>query len=305
MKTITKNRTQLQTNWVDPMPAKGEGQYPKISLSIIRFLFGFLGRIFPKKAGAIAYKLFTTPRVRARHNSSDSIIESARVFEFLYAKRMLKVYEWGSGDKVVLLVHGWESRGTAMRTFVPNLLAQGYRVVAFDGPAHGNSGGKRTNLPNFAGAIKAVINHIGGVDSIITHSFGGPSTMYALSAIDNSLKVRNMVMIAGPSQMSMVWQNTVNILNVPPKAAAHFRFILERKVNMTMEQIDSPLFKNKMKVDKMLVVHDQTDKIIPFSQAEANYADIEMADLLEVNGFGHYRLMKNPDLINYVTDFIG
>jgi alpha-beta hydrolase superfamily lysophospholipase len=61
-------------------------------------------------------------------------MEQAEVFEFMYKGKILKGYSWGTGKRNV--VHGWESRGTALRSFVPVLLEKGFRVVAFDAPAH-------------------------------------------------------------------------------------------------------------------------------------------------------------------------
>ena len=117
---LTKARVQfIQSNRKpkEALPCR----YP-VSLRLIRVAFATLGRLFPSLASKVAFRLFTTPRRRARHKSSDPILEKAEVFEFLYGEQMLKGYQWGSGGRTVLLVHGWESRGTALRTFVPSLL---------------------------------------------------------------------------------------------------------------------------------------------------------------------------------------
>ena len=166
MKQIIEFKSDFQDGKSE-MPTR----YPALAFRLVRFGFQTLGRLFPQKAAEIAYKLFSTPRSRAKHRASDPILEQAHLFEVLYGKYILKGYEWGSGEKTILLVHGWESRGTALRTFVPALLKKGYKVVAMDGPAHGNSSGKSTNLPIFAGAVLAFIQQLGGVHGIITHSF--------------------------------------------------------------------------------------------------------------------------------------
>lgn len=48
-------------------------------------------------------------------------------------------YAWGEGP-AVLLVHGWSSHTGCMAGFVDPLLERGFRVVAFDAPAHGRIG---------------------------------------------------------------------------------------------------------------------------------------------------------------------
>ena len=137
--------------------------------------------------------------------------------------RILKAYEWGSGEETALLVHGWESRGTALRSFVPGLLEKGYRVVAFDAPAHGNSAGKRTNLVEFAGSIKAIINRIGGVHGIIAHSFGGASTVFALANLQQSREpLKRLVLVASPSRMLSAMEHFLKLIRAPKPVEKQF-----------------------------------------------------------------------------------
>ena len=116
----TKRIDVLPSFQVETLPAEKPPQ--PLPVRMVRFAFGTLGRAFPVTAGKVAYRLFTRPRVRAVHRSSDAVLESARLSEILYGRQILKIYEWGSGERTVLLVHGWESRGTAMRSFVPGLV---------------------------------------------------------------------------------------------------------------------------------------------------------------------------------------
>jgi len=243
--------------------------------------------------------------MRARHSTTDRILESARLFEFLYGKQILKGYEWGRGERVVLLVHGWESRGTALRSFVPALLKKGFRVVTFDGPAHGNSAGNRTNLPHFAGAVRAIINHLEGVYGIITHSFGGASTVFALSYLEPEARVEKMTLIAPPKSMTRVFDGAVETMALPRNVARYFKKILEGKVgNRPLEDLDLSGAYGLMQVEEVLLVHDQQDPMVPYSGSVALLEHWPNAQLLATKGFGHYRLMKNPDLVQRVTEFM-
>lgn len=278
--------------------------YPT-QVRMVRFAFNTLGRLFPKKAGELAYQLFTQPRMRAVHRQSDEVLESARLFEILYGKVLLKAYEWGRGEKTVLLVHGWESRGTALRSFVPKLVAAGYRVVAFDGPAHGNSGGKRTNFVEFAGAVRAVIHQLGGVNSIITHSFGGATTVFALTHLECSLEVERLVLIGVPSNTQMVVKEALDFMNVPTVARTHFKKILRKKANnISFELVNVEENLGKAKVNSILVVHDKFDKSVPFESAERIVERWDKVNLIVTQGMGHYKVMKNPKVVEMVVDFI-
>ena len=292
----------LPSEFVDPKQERPV-RYPPI-LKLLRFLFGTLGYVFPKLAGRMAYRLFSTPRLRAKHRTSDELLESARIFEFMYGKELLKGYEWGHGGQTVLLVHGWESRGTALRTFVPYLLERGFRVVAFDGPAHGDSGGKRTNLMHFGGAVRAVINQIGGVYGIITHSFGGASTAFALSNLDVPDKVEKLVLINVPNRMEKVLQDAMATMHVPPPAARRFMQYIEQKVKFPIHYVDTSRANLQGQVEEVLVVHDKQDAVVDFAEGQAIFEAWDNARMLVSDGYGHYRLMKNPDLLRYVADFL-
>lgn len=299
---VTKTIRYLSSDHQDPSPEQPVS-YPPV-LKLIRFFFSTVGYLFPKPMARLAYRFFSTPRVRARHKTSDELLESARLFEFMYGKQLLKGYEWGYGGRTVLLVHGWESRGTALRTFVPPLLEKGYRVVAFDGPAHGNSDGKRTNLPHFGGAVRAIINQIGGVHGIITHSFGGASAAFALSKLDKSIKVEKLVLIGVPDKMEKVLKNAMQTLNVPPPAAREFIRFIERKVKFPLHYADTSKANIKDSVHKVMIVHDETDAVVSIEEAHSIFEAWDNASILIARGYGHYRLMKNPDLIREVADFI-
>lgn len=293
---------ELESDWQDPYPEQ-ELKYPK-RLALIRFGFQTLGRVFPGWAARLAYYFFSTPRLRARHKVSDPVLEQARLFEVLYGKRILKAYSWGDGDRTILLVHGWESRGTALRSFVPSLVEKGFRVVAFDGPAHGNSAGKQTNLIDFGGAVRAIMHHLGGVYGVITHSFGGASTVYALGHLVPDLHVSKLVMVAVPASMERVYRNAVQTLRLPNSVAYRFRAILEDLSSQSLEDLELPVAFTKIDVEQALLVHDSEDRVVPIVNAEMIVASWPNAQLLKSKGYGHFRLMKNPDLVRWVCDWM-
>jgi len=292
----------LESDYQDPI-TETPPKYPAY-FKLIQWGFRTLGTIAPRQAAKVAYQLFSTPRTRAKHRRSDEVLESARVFEFLYGEHLLKGYEWGSGDQIILLVHGWESRGTALRSFVPQLVESGYRVVAFDGPAHGDSEGKSTNLLHFGGAVRAIIRQLGNVHGIISHSFGGASTVYALGAIDTSIAIEKLVLIAVPSSMVNVWEDTAKLFRLPAKAKREMKAMLEQKVQQPLEEVSVSNAESEVQINETLIIHDKTDQVVPFAEAEKIVRAWASARLLASDGYGHFRLMKNPDIIQRVVDFM-
>ena len=223
----------------------------------------------------------------------------------MYGKQILKAYEWGSGERTILLAHGWESRGTALRSFVPGLVDAGYRVVAFDGPAHGNSDGKRTNLVHFAGAIRAVVNQLGSIHAIVCHSFGGASSVFFLTQLQPDFLLKKLVLIGVPSNMEEVFQDAFKVMNLPPNAKKHFRKIIGERLGQLPFHIADPEHSlGKANVEEVLVVHDKFDEAVPFESAERVYERWPNVSMLVTQGLGHFKLMKNPQVIQKVVDFI-
>ncbi|MFK7809936.1 MAG: alpha/beta fold hydrolase [Saprospiraceae bacterium] len=274
-------------------------------LKLIRFAFSTFGPLFPKAAAKQAIKLFSTPRRRAKHKVSDRIMEEARVFEFMFKGKILKGYEWGSGTKNILLVHGWESRGTALRSFVPTLLAKGYKVVTFDAPAHGNSGGKQTNLLEFAGAIKAIINQIGGVEGIIAHSFGGASTVYALSQLQQTRRLKRLVLIASPSRMIGAMEDFLKLIRAPKTMEDEFYKIVKSLLEIPIEDIDIAKLYDEVDVEKTMLIHDKGDRIVPFSSSERVAAGWKDIRFVVTEGYGHFEMVKDPKVVEMVGGFVG
>ena len=285
-----------------PTPSKREQN--SLLLRLVQFGFSTLGHLFPKSASKIAYKLFTTPRSKAFHKSSDPILESAKLFEVLYGKRILKAYEWGTGLKTVLLVHGWESRGTALRSFVPSLVNSGYRVIAFDGPAHGDSAGTRTNLAHFSGAITAMIRQIGSVNGIIAHSFGGAASMFALSRTNLPTSIEKIVLIGTPAKVSYVVKQASEILKLPRKVSKNFITHLESIIEMPLEKANIEELLVSTGIKRALILHDIDDKAVPFQPMSELAAKWPAAELISTEGMGHHLIMKHPKIIEKVTTFI-
>lgn len=301
--TTVEKIEYLKSDWVDDRPERPVSH--PWALQVVKFGFGTLGRLFPRAAGKKAFQLFTTPRTRAKHYTPEPLLAEARIFDVLFGKHLLKCYEWGSGARTVLLVHGWESRGTALRTFVPPLVEQGFRVVAMDGPAHGDSGGKRVNLRSFGQAVQTVIRRLGDVHGVITHSFGGAATVYALSVLDTSITMDKLVLIGTPNRMEHVFKASIKTMNVPRVAAKHYRRLVEEKAGMPLVDASLSNIGLRANVGESLIVHDTKDASVSLEAARLVVEAWPHARMLVTEGYGHYRLMKNPDVIRRVAAFIG
>ena len=72
----------------------------------------------------------------------------------------LAATSWGAGP-TVLLAHGWNSRGSHWISFIEALNAAGFRAVAVDAPAHGDSPGTQTNAFHYGMELFGVGRELG------------------------------------------------------------------------------------------------------------------------------------------------
>jgi pimeloyl-ACP methyl ester carboxylesterase len=277
--------------------------YPK-TLKLIQLGFGTLGRVLPGPASDLAIKLFGTPRFRARHKKTDAILQSASHFEFKSSGLNLKGYEWGYGEKYILLVHGWESRGTALRTFAPKLVNLGYKVVTFDAPAHGDSPGTTTNIVEYANAITDLIESKGQPHGIIAHSFGGAATIFAFHRLATQLATQKVVLIASPRNIEDPINEAIKTLNLPKNVTRRFTRKIEDFLQLSIKETTLANASGAVDIGEIMLVHDKEDNMVPFLASETTFEAFENARLVTTSGLGHYLLMKDPKVIEKVVTFI-
>ena len=116
-------------------------------------LFRTLSTVAPSLSARLAERLFVTvPRTRPPVREANWA-RLARRTTIPSPCGPLAAWVWGTGPRTALLVHGWAGRGLQLGAFANPLVAAGFRVVAYDGPGHGSSPGRTSNLFDLAGDL--------------------------------------------------------------------------------------------------------------------------------------------------------
>ena len=288
---------------------KGQERVPTpktTQLRVLSVLFNTIGRVFPVQAARFGYKIFATPRWKALHLRTDAVIDAARVVDFSFGNDTIKCYEWGDekSERTVLLAHGWESRGTALRMYVTDLVALGFRVVAYDALAHGDSTGQRNNLLVNGRTIVALSAHYGGFYGAIGHSFGCSSIIYALEFLDIKLRIERLVFLAVPHRTIRILEGFFKMVDMPDSVKKVFLIHFEQLTGRKMLEIDVALASKKVQVGQLLLVHDKYDDVTSIDAAERIAEHWDNAHLLVTEGYGHFRIAKNPDVIKRIVAFM-
>ncbi|MDN5203198.1 alpha/beta hydrolase [Fulvivirgaceae bacterium BMA10] len=276
-------------------------------LNALRLFFSVGGKYVPTMTAKIATNLFLTPRKSKKKKPLPEIFESASTYYLPYDRGNLKVYSWGFYGPRILLVHGWESRASTFRNVVPKLLEEGYRVVAFDGPAHGDSSGKQTNLVNFSKAIRSVIDYFeysGGVSYIMGHSFGAGAVSLMLSDLKEKMPVKKLILISMPALVDKVIADFCEYMSISGTVESKIFDHILRITGRELKDFNLPNRFKDISAEDILIVHDKQDEVVPVSHTYALMKDANRPKYLFTENFGHYDIIKDELIIDKVIEFL-
>ena len=276
----------------------------KLMFALIRILFGILSVLTPGLAARWAYKMFFTPKGLPRPDSEMPQYESANHSSTAFNGKKVALYTWGDGPETILLLHGWASRGTRMGHLAEALVERGYKVIAFDMPAHGDSEGKTTNLFEISELTAQICDKYGPVHSIIAHSFGGMALCNAVNRYN--LNVNKAVLVASPFTMKYIVESFAAMMNITQKVSDMMverirrRFLEERKVDVYELSVD--LFAKSLNFP-FLVIHDRDDKDVAYNQGEGYANNLLDVEFVTTKGLGHRRILKEPEIRDKIIEF--
>lgn len=213
----------------------------------------------------------------------------------------LKLARWtlGSGPRV-LLVHGWNSRGSHLLGFAQPLVDAGFSVTLFDLPGHGDSGGHASSVVHAARALRTMRTALGDIHAVIGHSMGSAA---ALLAFANGLLVRRSVHLAGPSSLTPMVKGIAKAQGLGPADAAAFAGWVEGFIGVRIASVDLERLQHGLR-HPGLIVHDPEDRTVPFAASQALHAAWAGSRLEPVSGLGHRRLLADADVIARSVAFI-
>ncbi|HQS30892.1 MAG: hypothetical protein B7X59_03625 [Polaromonas sp. 39-63-203] len=269
---------------------------------VMRGVFPLLSRVTPTLAAHLAYKLLATPPRSPEKPWQTELRDKAITTRLRLGAGELAVYEWGCGP-TVLMVHGWGARATHMGKMIMPLVDAGFRVVAFDAPAHGESFGRSTDLIAYAAAIKAVARHAGPVHTLLAHSFGVAMALFARR--DWGIPVQRQVLVSSFRHCKWFTEAFARHVGLAPHVMAH-------AMQMMVERYQGRLDWESLSVVEMLrqtrqptlIIHDREDLEIPFEHSVALLQAAPHAQFHATSGLGHHRLLGNADVIAQVVRFV-
>lgn len=261
--------------------------------------------VSPRLAGGWAFYLFCHPAGRAKVRPNEKEVHAqAQVSQLTVNGKSVVVYRWGSGEKPVLMLHGWESRGSRFAAFVPKLLAQGFSPITFDSPGHGDSGGNATTILEYKALIHELQKQAGPFEAIIAHSFG---VLCAFHAVRTGVSAKRMVTISGMSEFGYLVDEFSRRLSLGTRVQKDLRERVERLFvpeQNIWERFSVP-YQPSLVQAPLLVIHDENDDVVGVAQARRlAEAFSQQTEFVATSSLGHRRILMEPSVIERVVQFI-
>jgi pimeloyl-ACP methyl ester carboxylesterase len=264
----------------------------------------FTGRFSSRVGGLFAARLWFTPwavdngeRARARHARW---LEGARPIEIPFGHGSLAGFDLGEGP-TILLVHGWGERAATLGALVKPLAERGFRVVGVDLPAHGDSPGHRTDIPEEARALQAAADSLGGVHGVIAHSMGGA---VLTTALRDGLSVDRVVYVAPAIRLENALKAFVEMVKLPTRAEIGLRRYIERRFGSSVwEDFAADRIAREMDLPA-LVIHDANDDQVAFADGEHFASCWPGARFVGTEGLGHIKLLGDERVIDEIARFL-
>lgn len=276
-----------------------------MALRLIRLMYNTLGRVFPVYFGNRAYEQwFTTMRFKTPHYELPAL-KSAQQESITVNGLPVAVFIWQhesiKPSRTLLFIHGWTGRGTQIINYIEKLNALGYRVISFDGIAHGKTPGRQTSVLEMTDVVRALDKNYGKFDAAITHSFGG---MILALAVSLGLKIDKAVMICPPKDFPIILKNFKRLLELPDSVMQ----VVIRKTFASHGQITRDavnIVKNvKSFTCKGLVIHDEDDADISWHSGEEIANAWQGAEFIKTKGLGHRRIIHDEAVIKRIIAFL-
>ena len=262
----------------------------------------FLQFLSTSLAAKYTFKLFTTPPKFKTPERELMMCKSAKnhTLKVPSIDKEVTIYEYGYSKTKILLAHGWAGRGTQLYEIADKLLENGMMVVAYDAPAHGQSQGKQTDLPECIETLKHINETFGPFDAAVGHSFGG-ITILNVQAEQPIFK--RIVTIGIEGSIGTIIDEFTKKIQLKQKVATKVKEQIGTAFKSSVETL-SP-YEVAKKIDiPILVLHDTQDKDVDVSSAFRLRQNLKNGLLLITNGLGHRKILRDPKVIQRIIEFI-
>lgn len=290
--------------------ASVQPRVPHLSASALRWLrrlFALLQTLSPGLAARLAFHLFLrTYRHPLRPEDGAALARATRHRLATAGGHEFVAWEWGAGERLAIILHGWGSGAARFTRLAEALHARGWHVVAADAPGHGASPGKDSSLPRFIAALDAIVARFGPPQALIGHSLGALAIArrHADGPPDWAGHLQDVVLVSMPSGAPFLVEVFLHALQLTARTRARLLALFEERFDALVDSFCS-LPGAAHITARLLLVHDAGDDIVPHAHSVALLRELPEAELATTTGLGHSALTRDAATIARIVDFVG
>ncbi len=269
----------------------------------LRRLFRLLSSLSPALAARYATRLFVTPRTRRISAPDAQFLAGAASRRLPTPHGEVQTYEWPGAGPAVLVLHGWISYAGQLMLMIEGLRARGLRVVAFDAPAHGRSGGRLADLYSFRDALAAVSEACGPIGAILAHSFGAITAASWLAESPAAARLRAAVLIGLPRDIGYLFESFTLVLDLRRDVIERVRERFRARYGSYPEDYSAPVLARRIHIP-VLLVHGGADEYIPAAHAHEVALQLRDGHIEVIEGMSHSAPLRDPATVELMAQFI-
>jgi pimeloyl-ACP methyl ester carboxylesterase len=294
----------LRSNCKHMAPA---GFSERIYLQYLRTKFKTISKLAPAIAGRMAFELFCTPYPKYKKRKAPAIFHHAtKRTVVLVDQTKIHGFEWfpsKPNDQTVLIAHGYASYAYKFEHYIAPLLKMGYRVLAFDAPAHGQSEGKHIHVVVYQEAIQKIMEQAGPIHHFIGHSLGALTLSMIAEKIDQA-EARKFVLIAPATKTTTTFANFFKMMHLNEVTKAAFLQDVSNRTSHTVDHFAADRALTNYK-GPILWVHDEKDMVCPYEDI-INFKENAPSNIkfLITNGLGHNKVYKTAEIMDQIMTFL-
>lgn len=275
----------------------------KLKKNMRKNIIKILSILLPNQIANFAYKQLTNPQIKKLRQHELTVLDKSEKEIYKFHNFDIQTYKWAGGTQKVLLIHGWEGQAGNFADFIEPLVAQNYTVYAFDAPSHGFSSRGETSLFEFTELVGVLIRKY-AINHLISHSFGGVATTYALFA-NQDLKIDSYVLLTTPDKFSERIDDVAKQVGITENVKRKLIKRLEKETAQSVDSLNVSDFVKSVSVAKALIIHDKKDTVIPIERAKNVHKNWKNCEFAEIEGTGHFRILRTKAVIDKTLAFLG
>ena len=256
--------------------------------------------VSPSRAAVLGFQLFCRPFRSKITLKQQQFFNSSDRSELTHGDDKIQIYRWGRGDKKVLFLHGWQSHTYRWKPYIEALNQDEFTIYSLDAPGHGLSTGKFLSVPVYSELIETFIRNSGPFHSVIGHSLGGFSLLYAIHKYP-LLPVNQLILLAPPGEASDFISVFQKSLGLSSRALTLVLDHFKARYEVGPEYFSTTRFVKSLNMTG-LIIHDEDDVEAPHHYSVPLHQGWDRSRLITTKGFGHN--LRSPKVVKSVVEFI-